>query len=226
MKIEPVKAIMNPGYPTKIQSLEDTVLLKNLPNRWKQIAVVCTAISSFSLTSCSEAINYINDLLSRGQTQQLEGDVMATRINLSEKEAIDIITDELSKQGITADKESIEDINADVPAKYEYIDTGINLETQNTSMTLDGIIEDKNIGFEYISNGDMNEWLGETLDEYTHDEILNVYKESIDNNIIKDDDMKAVMFYSEYAYSRQNAEDNLRSQVNDFINWLKEQGII
>ncbi len=226
MKVVPVKNAMNPGYPTKLQSLEDPVLLQNIPMRWKQIAVVMTAVSSLSITSCSPAQENINYIFGKGKSQQLMGRVAIARINLSEKEAIDIIADELSKQGLTADIKSIKDIKADVPTKYEYIDTGMKIGIKNTSITLDGIIEGENIGFEYISNGDMNEWLGKTPDEYVHDDILNVYKESIDNNIIEDNDMKTVMLYSEYSNSRQEAEDNLRSQVNDFINWLKEQGII
>lgn len=128
--------------------------------------------------------------------------------------------------------------------KGEVIDS-----TRKGDLTLDGYDEEKKIGFEFISREDYECWhvdvgIRSSVDDFDFLTTARVLREGLLN---KNDDTSIGVFYNPMESIpreelnknpddmdwealekrvKQSAEDNLREQVKDFLEWLKAQGIM
>lgn len=174
---------------------------------------------------------------------------------LSEEEAYQVIQEEGKKYGITFEKNNLELKDVGIPEtkyylKYDEEDTGEVIDSSRKGdLTLDGYDEEKKIGFEFISREDYENWhvdqgIRSSVDDFDFLSTARVLRDGLLN---KNDDTSIGVFYNPMESVpinelngnlenidwealekrvKQSAEDNLREQVKDFLEWLKAQGIM
>lgn len=218
LKVEPIKKYKSPGYPDKRVVLENPDILKTLPERWKDKAFVGLTMSSIILF-----------LLSGCEKEQPTAGTPMPPNYLTEEEAYNVIIDETAKYGVAFDAAGLElkDIELQLD---KFSPQGNTSVTQKLNMQLDGYDKDKGIGFEFVSEDDINEFNksvqqinGEGINplgknEY-HDKLEKAIKQK-DNKVYFD------AFYNKDYASDEQLQAELREQVKSFMEWLKTQGII
>lgn len=216
MKVQPIKNYKSPNYPLKEQVLHNHKLLQKLPQRWKTNVFVCTAVSSLSLFMLTTF---------SGCVTRTAGTAPYPNITLTEDEAILIINEEALKQGTTFSNNEKKSISIDLPTSTTIVDGICTFNMAHSTLELDGFNIEKNVGYEYISDTDAKTLLGEQYS--ASDNAIKQLSNNLTENLHKNkSEIKANVFYSSHFASEKAAEDNLRTQVNDFIMWLKGQGII
>lgn len=221
MEIVTLKQYKTPHYPIKDEIINSDILLNKLPKRWNSKILPFTSISAALLLT-----------LSACQPVRTAGVNIAPRISLSEEDALIIINDEAKNYGITFEYDKTEIQNVDIPYKQIYnLNTNGTIEeetfeTKKGNLILDGYVQNSKIGFEYVSDTDIDQWAADDSQQSLNGEnknIANNLSSSIKN---ADKEKKIGVFYDPHAVDMTEAKTQLRNQVRNFINWLKAEGVI
>ncbi|MHB9130903.1 MAG: copper amine oxidase N-terminal domain-containing protein [Armatimonadota bacterium] len=178
MRLSPMKRYTEPSFPTRDILHAHPELLRLVPMRWRENALVLSALTSACLlmSGCRtqsagaqplNAPSRVAPLFIHGEGQGSFG-CMAVNppVFLSEAEARQVIVDEAKLSGIqfTPDKLNLNNITVPVTNQYGFLDReeGGKKEkapsTQQKPLTLDGTDEKKAISYEYVSEGDFKSW--------------------------------------------------------------------
>jgi len=186
MKIKPVINLAKPKYPDKYEIELDKALLYYRPQCWLKeplIGLALAALMSVGLSGCKIVANF----------GALGGVDMPPPINyISDKDALDIIADELQKAG------------------YSFVIGGDKNEFEFDAKIVDG---DNKINLEYVSIEDRDD--KKYPDITTYSSPRNTAKE------LKETYQNAAIFYDPEWPEYLDAEKELRTQVFDFIEWLR-----
>lgn len=171
---------------------------------------------------------------------------------LSEEEAFQVVQEEAKKYGITFEKQALVMDKVEIPeTKYYYNpeDSGKETELDKSTITgelkVDGYNSSKKIAFEFISSEDYEAWhkneeMYSTVQDYNFISAAKILKEGANE---KNGETTLGIFYDpmpqldreELSKSndindlqiklQKRAQEELRKQVVDFLEWLKAQGI-
>ncbi|MBN2380130.1 hypothetical protein JXM67_10065 [candidate division WOR-3 bacterium] len=256
MEIKPIKTYGFPDYPTREFAVLNPELLRyNVPAVWKAKPLVAGTLAAFLLGGVTSKIVAQNTeeqvQVSSGDKVKLQettrdeapetsaarvapvfvhgggyGSIGCMAISppvfLSEGEARLIIEDAMKKQKIAFDgNDTIKDTFT-----YEFEYKG---ETRKVKVVLDGYNEKFKIGYEFISREDCCKMGGSIPmvipgNGYNiigvADSLVEQLKKSSGNRT------NVGVFYDPVADTKELSEELLRNQVQDFISWVKEHGIL
>ncbi|MBN1775342.1 MAG: hypothetical protein JW817_02625 [Clostridiales bacterium] len=259
LKVEPVSLYKTPKYPTKEAVRANPLILNALPQRWRAMPALCVAVSltlSTGLFGCSKDIREDEDddddlrvsvpFFAHGEGRGSYGCVMvAPAVYLSEEEALQIIKEEAEAKGVVFD-DTRTIRGARFPATNIFPGDD-EYETWNGSLELDGYDSDLKIGFEYVSENDVMDWVKETdvwcsVSDYdmkgTAERLSKVVKNTAvfydpgtdfeALNVDWEADSETIDRYFEQYESEQKERmlEDLRAQVRDFLDWLAAEDII
>ena len=215
MKLQPVRRYPRPQLPTRTIVDENPDLLRLLPRRWQGNAAVLTAmVSAGLLLQCKASV------LAQ-ECQPLAGVPMPPSIRVSESEARRIIVDEAKKSGVVfrADRKALAvPITSLAAAPIK----GSEASDATTRITLDGTDAKRGISFEYVSELDTKAVSKRIGGIATVNSVTNALTEEGKKQLKG----RVLVVPEAIAYSREEADKQLRAQVKDFIKWLKAQGVI
>lgn len=223
MELKPVRNYKIPAYPTKEEVLRNPRLLKTLPERWRGNAYAAVALSSLvfmTLTACGNGTKTGKNvpLFIHGEGRGFYGCVaVAPPAFLSEDEAFDVISEEAKREGITFEKNALVFENVKMPKPYMFDDPQVDekkeekMGTVKANLTLDGFDETKKIGFEFVSNDDIQDWSGRGKDVHTPNDVYRflatakVLSKSIKNRT--GDKTVAVFYDPNYKFDSKEVKD-------------------
>lgn len=219
LKVEPIKKYNSPGYPDKRITHENPDILKTLPLRWKGKAFVGLTISSIALLLLSGC----------ERLQPPTGGTPLPPNYLTEEEAYNIVKDEAAKYGVAFDTTAPE--LKDVEFQLDKFSTqGTTSILHKFNVPLDGYAREKGIGFEFISEDDINEFnysVQQINNEGVNPISKSEYNDKLEEAIKqKENKMYLDVFYNNGYASDEQLEAELREQVKSFMEWLKAQGVI
>ena len=250
LKILPVLTKKAPKYPDKYSVALDKMLLDNTPTRWNTPlvkSITGTALSFSIMATLAGCVpkEKVAPLFEHGDGVGTIGCMsVAAVLFLSEADALQIITDEFAKHGLTATESGRVIDNISLPV----IDTKRNRlsEEQHTansfgSLSLDLDLVGTNVVMEFISLEDYQAFpkranvpSGLSITSYkikpAADQLVTAFKD-LDNT----DTTYATFYdpvYDRYSYTTPlpstdtTSAELLREQVRDFIEWLAAQGVI
>ena len=219
--LSPLKKYTPPKYPTSAESRSNPVLLKKLPSRWQKSAKVLACIGlvgTIALSGCtsessteppSGGNNYYDWNMHGGGGPPLPYYV----VYLTEQEALAIIRAETEMAGLRLDTVPPDDI------------VNIGRDLMNIEFHL--FDESKDIAITYIE------------DIWWSIQNRNSFAQFIEEEFaIQNIDITVGVFYSEFVElwqrpeveekeeARRTLEEHLTAQVRDFLELLREQGII
>ncbi len=221
MEIKPIKKYSIPVYPQKEVVNRDPSVLKSIPQRWKNnasLGVMLSGLLILPLAGCGV-----------GQTA---GEVAPPMNLLTEEDARQIIMDEAKKEGINFEVTDKEIKNIDLRFTGSYDKDGKTVVSEAAiTFQLDGLDENKLVGFEFITGDDFYEWTeiakeqGKLeycgFDEATAAKDL---QEAANKNV---DNIIVGTFYNPTdTMTVDESKEALRVQVKEFIEWLKAEGVI
>ena len=164
---------------------------------------------------------------------------VAPPVFLSEEEAMQVIEEECAAQGI--DLSGQKTISGTFPATStlpEAVSGGASDQTYTGDLSLDGYSDDLGIGVEFVSTDDILDWkadtgMAATVEEFDLKGTAQRLADCTDNVAVfydptADDDLDFTGS-NEESYvesSREQSLEELRTQVRDFLQWLKAQGVI
>lgn len=234
MELQPVRKYSMDQYPTKAEINSSPELLRAIPRRWQYSAAVGTMLIGLGLLAAPKLLfaaakeapvvariapifPYPNQIHRLG----LEGD-FALPDFLSEEDARLIILEEAAKAGINfaPDVRVIEQVPFRTTQKDEA--GTVTTTIKSFPITLDGTDVKRNISFEFVSNTDSNEWSKQTIDVSAIDSPAIMLREGISQGVPAG---TYVVFYDPADLKLQGGVD-LRTQVQQFISWLKAEGVI
>jgi len=163
MKIRPVKRYRMPHLPTRAFLDAHPELLRFIPKRWRKSAAVLTAVAAVCAIAImarrAHAGVQVAPVFHHGDgayTGAWGCIVVNPPVFLSEDEAQFIIRDEAKIAGIDFEstKESLPDIS--MPRTHPY--GMISLQQASKGLELDGADTIRHISYEFVSEGDFNEW--------------------------------------------------------------------
>jgi len=285
MEIKPVVTKKPPEYPTEYLFINNPELFKRyIPLRWYKNKLVCTALSVFIVAggtdSFSQSQQPTTEIIEQNGTNKpvketkndsvkvapifVHGDgsgsigciVTSPPVFISEREAMEIIMQELSKENIIIDTINSPVLEFKAQRKQDYQESYYGKHyPSNMNIKIDGINEKYNLAIEYLSAEEYDIYYFEDVRSTTapgfdtkkgakklrveleknkkynsvvfYDPMLNVDDDS-DNQIrtIK----KYKLYIKEYEKLREEtklkSKQLLVAQVQDFINWLKTEGIL
>lgn len=254
LEMKPVRQYRTPGYPSQAHVRENPELLEMMPQRWQKHMAMYTAIAmtaTIGLTACAGQKSTTPKLhipvFAHGDGRIGYGCLVVTPpIILSEEDAYEIITDEAGKRGVRF-KNHPEDsgVGGDITGVFPATDldrAGVSGTWEGT-LHVDGFDEEHKIGFEYISMADMREWCsvsGGTASEFGYKVTAEELAKTVENTAVFYDPgaypeykyteelKESGMEYNEYYEKRgfEMAEELLRQQVRDFLDWLAAEGVI
>jgi hypothetical protein len=171
--------------------------------------------------------------------------VVGSPVFISEDEARQIITDELEKANLHFRTTKCPTVyfDAKIPLRNqeEYYEDKPNI----IDLTLDGYCKEANIVFEYISMQDEDRFKrassGSSVQGYSTQEAANVFRDAL----IKNGRYNAAVFYDPVEYDtredyqdentdqakahvsmKKRAIEKLIAQVDDFIQWVRAEGLV
>lgn len=234
MKLQPIKKYDQAYFPTKAELNATPDLLRAVPRRWQQSAVVGTMLIGLGMFAAPELLyaapkaapvvtrvapifpypDQLHRLSLLGEWAMPE--------YLSEEDARAIILEEASKAGINfaPDIRAIEQ----VPFPITQQDEAGNVTTtiKKFPITLDGTDLKHNISYEFISKEDSNEWSKQLINVTAMDSPAILLREGISQGVPAG---TYAVFYDPSDMLMQGGLD-LRTQVQQFISWLKAEGVI
>lgn len=171
---------------------------------------------------------------------------------LSEEEAREVIVNEAKRAGIVFEKVGRTLPKIELPTTpREYGDKQPKRQIKAQAVALDGIDKKHNISFEYVSREDLVKWEGDPNEHPTSTVIsynISGAAKDLQAGIAKAKPAGTyAVFYDPVGLQRMNfgastdfdaamvkataaaideAREELRAQVKDFIKWLKAQGVI
>lgn len=210
-----------PVYPTKDIVDRDRSVLKSIPQRWKSnapIGVILSGLLVLPLSGCDY-----------GRTAGVPEPIMNL---LTEDEARLVIMDEAKKAGINFELTDKEIKDVDMLFKDTYNKDGKKKDSNAPiTLKLDGYDEDNKIAFEFVSENDFNEWTNSAKEQgkleycnFDGEVVSKNLKEAANRN--KEDIIVGTFYNSIDAGNIEDSKEMLRTQVIEFIEWLKSEGII
>lgn len=230
MKVSKVRNY-KPGYPRKEDALSNPNLLKNIPNRWKNLLLTGSVLSFLLLASCdmNDPQKLLSKLIPKSTLQgHTSGMIVLKEFDYTDEEAISVILDEFAKHGITFEVDNTCNVHAELPVDVR-MDAGnqtFDYYTLLSGLDVDGHNEEYNISFEYVSQDDFSKWTSNELllSGFLRKEFLDYFFE---DGLFKTENDEFVMaFYNHPHYDPAGLEEDLRNQVREFIHMLESQGII
>ena len=259
LKSNPMDSYKNPQYPTKIQVYEDPDLLKKyMPPLWRRNAQVAGLATLFMVASCqsnksilksdlaSDAAAVVAPIFEYGEGRGSVGcEVINPPVFLSEEEAMQVISEQLTKTGfkISQTNVSLENLTIYHGTRVEWDDDFRNPTYHKGDLkplNVDLYDEDQKIAVEFVSKSDSQDFGVNSDDVF-------ISVESYDFETMADSLATEVKTHGKGVYfgafydpmagavdgdywnfeSRRNvSKQYLQNQVKDFINWLKAQGVM
>lgn len=179
MKPEPVRIARSPAYPTLEEIARDKSLLeKNIPSAWRSTAeitrlVALLLVSSFSACGKNEAsvekkqgASVVAPIFMHGDGRGATGCVVVSPpVFLSEEDAMRVIAEELSKEGVSLSDRNVEWGEVVIPGRYEdwsngafggvmppIVDKGVG-----TPLRVDGYDPQRRVGVEFVSDEEFSD---------------------------------------------------------------------
>jgi hypothetical protein len=220
-EITPVKRMRTPRYPSREAALAQPELLKLLPQRWRQCRQAAAAAGLLATMAA----------LSAGCDQPATGNSTASLTTATIAESTPMYAGAPTQYPLINEADAMESIRTAAGKKLGALtgafDTGksgkqvefVMLDGMSSGymgVTMDKPVVDffdsvSGIGFEYLSDGDAEP---QVVDGQT------------DGNF-KPDKTKAhvLLIESEHAPYTNEGKADIEKQVEDFLNWLKAEGI-
>jgi len=168
MEISPLKRYPAPNFPSREILDDHPELLRRLPNRWRQSAVVgaalvaaCGIVAARWQTAPAQAAEPVSKVAPIFQHGDGHGGFGCVAVNppvlLSEDEARQIIDEEFKRRGVTfvADRYQLPEMQIPVTRVTGPVDQS---QSQTGTLRLDGFDKKNLIGYEYISFTDFDNW--------------------------------------------------------------------
>lgn len=202
MKKVIVKKYKAPSYP-RLKEFNRIGLRTALPTSWKSrfaAGILTTGALAAALSGCG------NEFRTAGVPLPTEG--------LTEQQACYIIQNALEEYSIYL-KETTDISDLVVPMNVMKKDSSeASLEQVPYKVVLDGLDTDKKVGFEYLTSDDYNEWLKQNENDLVS---LVTSNETL---LADSGELKVGIFHEAYS------EEDLKTQITTFLDWLKTQGVI
>ncbi len=257
MQAKPVQIYKTPAYPTRLEVLADPRLLKeNLPAAWRMVpqmagvVALMLAVNACTAPDLKEHPRHaaiVAPIFQHGEGRGLVGCVIETPpVFLSEEEAMQVITEEMSRAGVEGWRRSVD---------FE----GVNFSQYGIRSTIFGVKEGKlpgtakplnvdlqndehAIAIEFVSTEDyfvlggfqewnsLQDWDFQHIAQDVASEVQKLgpevyfgtfYEPGVDVEYGPDS-----AWMEEQAKGKEQAKELLRQQVQDFIEWLQAQGVI
>jgi hypothetical protein len=210
-KLNPVRRRHKPRYPRLSQVLSNPALLTRLPERWKRCSMAAASAGllasiSLSLSACRPDIT-ANAGVPLPPESLSENDAM----DMIKNSAGELFTGMRKSYRIAESSKSITYVSFDVSLKAL---GQVNLIKDGDDLEIDAFSPEQGIGFEYIEKN--NDLAGEpTGFKQTGNTIEHAEKDS------------GYVLVLPTAYDDvQQANSQIRQQVEAFISWLKAEGVI
>jgi len=219
--------LMLTSCKTPISSQKSTTIQPSSTDQTSSTSTPSTSnqIASTNLPSPSNKPSSTNLKCTINPTAHTAGMMVMPIVNLSEEDALIIINDEAKMQGINFTGNNIVLENIDIPRTLIFENNSTEITTEKSNLTLDGYDINGKIGFEYVSREDIKGWSITEQQEGSYP--YNQFSTALSNNLKKADTEKKIgVFYDPKSFDQATAENQLRSQVKEFVNWLKAEGII
>ncbi len=230
---------------TNTTSTQDIVASPNQNQNASQINSVSTA----------KVAALVSPIFEHGEGRGAIGcEVIAPPAFISEEEALIVIKEEFAKHGIEFDREKIQlsEIQiSPVEVRYDREKGIVKEEKKSESLEVDLQDTKRNINIEYISREDNSklefEAILSSVQNYNTMEIAKEVRNKIQSNVKQgvygvfydplkmfslmasgtdDIDSYTKQIEKSQTESLESAKELLRNQVQDFAQWLKEQGVI
>ncbi len=229
MNVEPIKRYIPPRYPTYDYFLSHPELLNKVPMRWHGNKLVMSAVCALAMmvnTSKSQDTLHMRPPLTvEANRPVVSMGNMGFEIRIiSEIEAQRIIRDEAAKSGIVfkSDSLSVSDVKIPLHFSTNYGNKDTVVYTKKLSLILDGDEKKHKIAYEFVSQEDVNTW----RDLDTNRRSANIDAPRTATDLEKELQKQKTGQHIGVFYDPLGNEQVLRKQVDDFIKWLKAEGVI
>jgi len=249
MKIAPVTHYREPEFPTRAILDAQPELLRRVPRRWQRHALVLTTLATACLLTADRwswsadapaKTARIAPIFQHGDGRGSFGcDAVAPPVFLGEDEARQVIIEEGKRAGLDfhADVLTLPDVAVPLtpPEGARERKDPKGPKTQQKPLALDGTDEKRHISFEFISEKDYAAWRDKPenyrgFSSVSHVDYLATAQTLHDGLLQAKPEGAIGIFYEPLpSYSeaaKEQAREELRQQVRDFIVWLKGQGVI
>ncbi|MDQ7823528.1 MAG: hypothetical protein RDV48_12085 [Candidatus Eremiobacteraeota bacterium] len=173
---------------------------------------------TFLLAAAEKGV-LVAPLFARGEGRGSSGGIAARPLTtLTEDEARNIIENELRKSGVSFDRHKVAVGGAVVEGAAG---------KEKVPLVADGLDTKHNLAYEYVPAREY-----EKIDKIDKGLVTEVnykaFAESVRQGFLKEGTLNAAVFYDPMpeGYKKADAEKLLRMQVQDFVKWAKEQGIL
>lgn len=216
MDIRPLRRYDPPHLPTRDVVNQHPEILRMLPKRWQANPAVLTAIAGATiLLQCGKSVLAENP-------PRLAGVPLPPTAALSEVEARKVIIAEAKKSGVVFERtqktvEIATNALGKAPANAKAAPAKVRL-------TLDGFDTKHAVAFEYVSETDrqsVSKSLGRPV---TSESIAAAIKAKAHQQL--KDRVLVVSEVKRHAPSQKDLEEDVRLKVQEFVKWLKAQGVI
>jgi hypothetical protein len=277
MKTKPLLNYKTPNYPQiEVVFTEPDILIKNMPESWQANKLIVSAMLSFSLAACkgqssdigntvkTEQVSIMNKsdvtvngkidtskiapIFVHGEGVGASGCVMiAPPVYLSEADAMNIIFEELNKEGLTfKDKYNGDSLSVEQKKVVFSKDTSItnyrdriSYKTVKKNLYPDAFNKKLNLIIQFVSFSDYEKYADEEP-EWSSVSTYEIKKaaEKIRKAYLVEAKHGVVVFYDPVGWADNKNSDNwnemqksgreiaikmLKLQVSDFIEWLKKE---
>jgi len=231
ISVMPVKKYAAPKYPTRADAQYAPLLLKKLPSRWEKNAAVVAAVGmlgAMSLASCGEnpdkgaltgepaVVDFTTEQeINTDLSEYFEGPplipagISGPPSFLSEQEALDIIITMAESEGLRFESglpEYPDTANKKIKLYDPFNQVAVTYDWYYSTESTENYITSDGIAVGVFSSPD--NW-----DDHENEEKQQIFNEWYANNI-STEEVKSIL------------EEEIRSQIRDFIEWLQGQGII
>ncbi len=257
MQARPVQSYRTPAYPTRLDVLADPRLLKeNFPAAWRfapqmaGVVAVMLAVNACTAPNLKEHPNraaIVAPIFQHGEGRGMTGCVMETPpVFLSEEEAFQVITEEMSRAGVEGWSRNVEFKEVKF-SEYGERFTSFGIRTgkipgTTKPLNVDLQNDEHDIAIEFVSTADywvlggfqnmmsVQEYdfqhvaqdVASEVQKHGHDVYFGTfYEPGVDVEYGSISDWGKVQ-----AKGKEEAKELLREQVQDFIEWLQAQGVI
>ncbi|MHB9130904.1 MAG: hypothetical protein ACYDBB_07410 [Armatimonadota bacterium] len=251
MELKPIKGYTTPSFPTRATLDAHPELLRLVPRRWRENALVLSALTTACLlmsgcrTQSAEAQSSntpsrIAPLFIHGEGRGAFGGkpLSIATIFLPEDEARAIIQDEAKHAGLAfkPDMQTLKDIAMPVTdVNPPATDAKTKPPTRKAALVVDGTDAKKKVNYEYVSQEDFNAWRDPKSQPHSTAQVYDITgaASTLRDGLVQAKPQGAYgVFYAplgqgkDTAEAKKQAQDELRKQVKDFLTWLKAQGVI
>ena len=237
MELQPVKRYAGASFPTKIEIDAAPETLRAVPRRWQRSTAVCTLLASIGIFAAAQPTSSaapeaapvaarIAPLFPYPESLHriaFDGDFAIPQF-ISEEEARKIIVEEAARAGITFAPDIR--VREKIPMPVKQTKEGnATWTTTRISVTLDGTDSARNISYEFVSNADMEEWSKQGISKFDigAGTPATLLRDGLSQGMPTG---TCAVFYDPADMIGNRPSIDLRRQVQDFLDWLKVEGII